>query len=176
MKTKTVKIALDSFGSFLGREKGCLVVRDREGKARRYPLFENSIAEIQVASGNTVSAGALATCGFWNIDCLILTRWGNPIAIVKSLVGDSHVETRICQYGALTNGKGLEIAKQIVLAKLEGHNQVLKKYGLRSLDTFRYSQDTKELSGNLKLVRARLMNIEGHFSRQNFSQIFDLFQ
>ena len=28
MKTKTVKVALDSFGSFLGRKKGCLVVRD----------------------------------------------------------------------------------------------------------------------------------------------------
>ena len=28
MKTKTVKIAVDGFGSFLGKEKGCLVVRD----------------------------------------------------------------------------------------------------------------------------------------------------
>ena len=115
MKTKTVKVALDSFGSFLGREKGCFVVKDREGKIKRYPLFENDVDEIRISSGNTVSSGALATCGFWHIDCLILTRWGNPIAIVRSLADDSHVETRICQYEALKNGKGLEIAKATVL-------------------------------------------------------------
>jgi hypothetical protein len=70
MKTKTVKISLDSFGSFLGREKGCLVVRDREGKIKKYPLFENSIAEIRLSSGNTVSGGALASCAFWDINLL----------------------------------------------------------------------------------------------------------
>jgi len=38
MKTKTVKIALDRFGELLGREKGCLVVKDRKGKHEKYPL------------------------------------------------------------------------------------------------------------------------------------------
>jgi CRISPR-associated protein Cas1 len=175
LKTKTVKIALDSFGSFLGREKGCLVVKDKEGKVKRYPLSENEIAEIRIKSGNTVSAGALATCGFWGIDCLILTRWGNPIAVVKSLVADSHVETRIAQYEALTNGKGLEIAKQVVLAKIRGYNEVLKKYGLRSLDYYRFSQSVNELKGDLDSVRNRLMSYEGKYSEQYFRQILQLF-
>jgi CRISPR-associated protein Cas1 len=176
LKTKTVKVALDSFGSFLGREKGCLVVRNREGKARRYPLFENSIAEIQVASGNTVSAGALATCGFWGINLIVQTQWGNPIAVLKSLNDDDHVKTRICQYQALTNGKGLEIAKQIVLAKIRGQNELLKKYGLRWLDYYSYSQAVKALrDDDIAKVRARLMSYEGKFSEQYFRQIFSLF-
>ena len=170
MKTKTVKIALESFGSYLGMEKGCFVVKDRNGETERYPLFENEIAEVQIKSGNSVSSGALASLGFWGIDLLILTQKGNPVAMLRSLDDDSHVQTRICQYEALNNGKGLEIAKQIVLAKLEGHNQVLKKYGLRSLDIFSYQQQIKAISGDLKFVRARLMDIEGHFSRQYFSQ------
>jgi CRISPR-associated protein Cas1 len=176
LKTKTLKIALDSFGSFLGREKGCLVVRNREGKARRYPLFENSIAEIQVASGNTVSAGALATCAFWNIDLIVQTQWGNPIAVLKSLNDDDHVKTRICQYQALANGKGLETAKQIVLAKIRGQNELLKKYGLRWLDYYPYSQAVKSTSGkDMQHVRARLMSYEGKFSEQYFRQVFQLF-
>lgn len=175
MKTKTVKIALDSFGSFLGREKGCLIVRDKEGKTKRYPLFENEISEIRVKSGNTITSGALATCGFWGIDCLILTRWGNPIASVRSLVDDSHVETRICQYEALKNRKGLEIAKQTVLAKLEGENRLLKKYGMKALDTFGYSQRIKALDGDLNVVRNRLMSYEGKYSEQYFKQILQLF-
>jgi CRISPR/Cas system-associated endonuclease Cas1 len=177
MKTKTVKIALDSFGSFLGREKGCLTVRNKEGKVKRYPLFENEISEIRIKSGNIISAGALATCGFWNIDCLILTRHGNPIATVRSLTDDSHVETRICQYEALKNDKCLEIAKQIVLAKIRGQNELLRKYGLRSLDVCYYSRAINELTASSigdssssllrrerRLARNRLMSYEGKCS------------
>lgn len=65
MKTKTVKIALEGFGSYLGMEKGCFIVKDREGNTQKYPLFESEISEIQVKSGNMISSGALACCGFW---------------------------------------------------------------------------------------------------------------
>jgi hypothetical protein len=52
LKTKTVKIALEGFGSYLGIEKGCFVVKDRNGEIERYPLFENQISEVQIKSGN----------------------------------------------------------------------------------------------------------------------------
>jgi len=112
MKTKTVKIALEGFGSFLGAQEGCLVVRDRLGKMAKFPLVENQIAGVQIKSGNFVSSGALAKAAFWKIDVLFLTQRGNPIAVLKSLTDDSHVETRISQYEALRSDKGLQIAKQ----------------------------------------------------------------
>ena len=55
---------------------------------------------------------------------------GRPGAVMKSLDDDSHVKTRLCQYEALNNGKGVYIAKQIVLAKIRGQNIVLEKYNL----------------------------------------------
>ncbi len=64
----------------------------------------------------------------------------NPIAVLKSLNDDDHVKTRIGQYEALKNGKGLETAKQIVLAKIRGQNELLKKYGLKWLDYYPYSK------------------------------------
>jgi hypothetical protein len=45
MKSKITKIALDGFGSYLGMEKGCFIVRDKGGKEERYPLFESEIGE-----------------------------------------------------------------------------------------------------------------------------------
>jgi hypothetical protein len=39
MKTKTIKIALEDFGSYLGMEKGCFTVKYREGHTEKYPLF-----------------------------------------------------------------------------------------------------------------------------------------
>jgi CRISPR/Cas system-associated endonuclease Cas1 len=100
MKTKTVKIALEGFGSYLGMEKGCFTVKNREGHTQKYPLFENLIDEIKVKSGNFISSGVLASCGFWGIDCLFLTQKGKPVAYLKSLDDDRHVKTRISQYEA----------------------------------------------------------------------------
>lgn len=134
VKSKTLKLRLDGYGSYLGMEKGCFTVKDREGNVTKYPLFESEIGEIQFKSGNMVSTGALASCGFWGIDCLFLTQKGRPVAMLRSLDDDSHVNTRICQYEALSNGKGVHIAKQFVLGKLEGQNQVLSKYGLKRHD------------------------------------------
>ena len=74
MKTKTVKIALDSFGSHLGMEKGCFIVKNREGIVQRYPLFENEISEVQIKSGNSVSSGALASLGFWGVNFTVSRR------------------------------------------------------------------------------------------------------
>ena len=175
MKTKTDKISLDGFGYYLGREKGCFIVRDRLGN-QSFPIVENRLSEIQLRSGNSVSTGALTTCAFWKIDCLILTQRGNPVGILKSLSDDSHVRTRICQYEALTNGKGVKIAKEITLAKIEGQNQLLKKYGLKWHDSFRYSQAIRALDEtDLNLIRNKLMSYEGKYSERYFRQILQLF-
>jgi CRISPR-associated protein Cas1 len=175
MKTRTAKIFLDDCGSFLGRGKGCLIVRDRKGKVEEYPLFENEIGEVQIRIGNSVSSGALATCAFWGIDTLILTQRGNPVAVLKSLEDDSHVETRICQYEALKNGKGMDAAKQIVLAKIEGQNRILRKYGFRQHDMMQIKDRIAGVeSVELKVIRNRLLTIEGHATEKYFNQVFQL--
>ena len=56
------------------------------------------------------------------------------MAMLKSLDDDSHVKTRLCQYEALGNGKGVEIARQIVLAKMKGQNSLLEMYDLKTHD------------------------------------------
>lgn len=175
MKTRVQKIFLDESGSFLGRGEGCLIVRDKNKKITKFPLFENEIGEAHLRIGNSVSVAALATLAFWNIDTLILTQRGNPVAVVKSLEDDSHVETRIRQYEALKNGKGVSIAKQIVLAKIEGQNRILRKYGFRQHDMMRIRDKISAVeSSELKILRNRLLTIEGHAAESYFKQVFKL--
>lgn len=84
---------------------------------------------------------------------------------------------RARQYEALKNDKCLEMAKAIVLAKIRGQNELLKKYGLRSLDVCYYSKAIGELNGNdRRLARNRLMSYEGKCSDQYFKQILPLFE
>jgi len=173
-KAKVKKIVLDTYGSFLGMEKGCFVVRDKHDKVEKYPLFEEEIGEVVLKSGNTVSVGVLASLGFWEIDTLILTRKGKPVAMLKSLEYDSHVKTRLCQYEAYSNSKGLHIAKQVLLGKIRGQNSILRKHGLDVNKNVVQVVENIE-SNNLRSLRRRLSAIEGKYAQHYFRQIFTLF-
>ena len=60
------------------------------------------------------------------------------------------------------------------MSKLEGQNQVLKKYGLRN-HGFSFKEKIENLEGDsLDKLRARLHGIEGRYSRRYFNQIFGL--
>jgi len=112
--------------------------------------------------------------GFWDIDVMIMTQRGRPVAMLKSLDDDSHVKTRLCQYEAYNSEKGITIAKQFVISKLEGQNQVLRKYGLRN-HGFSFKGKIETLEGeSLDKIRARLHGIEGRYSKRYFDQIFQL--
>ena len=91
-------------------------------------------------------------------------------------ISRKYVKTRISQYEALKNGKGIEIAEQIVIAKILGQNQILKKYGLRQHDVMRAKEGIDGAGiTDLTPLRQKLTNIEGRFTRYYFGQIFQLF-
>lgn len=163
--SKTLKIELSDYGSYLGRDAGCFEVRNKNGKIEQYPHFEKQIGECVLKSGNYVSVDALIDLALWNIDTYIMTKRNRVVAVLKNLEDDSHVKTRISQYQALENGKGVKIAQKIVKSKIEGQNRVLEKYGLRLIDSN---------IGDIE-NRKRLLAVESKSARRYFSQIFRLF-
>ena len=175
MKAKTLKIVLDGHGSYLGMQKGCFIIKDKEGNVKRFPMFESEIGEIQITSGNFVSSSVLASCGFWSIPIVVLSRNLKPVAVLRSLDDDEHIKTRIAQYEALKNGKGVQIAKAIVLSKIESQNIILKEYSLRQLDLMTFKAKIESLNSNsLTEIRKRLNPIEGKATEFYFKQIFQL--
>lgn len=168
--SKVAKIELSDYGSHLGMEKGCFKLTDKHGEVTLFPLFEKEIGEVILKSGNTVSTGALASLGFWNIDVLIMTQRGRPVGTLRSIEDNSHVETRINQYEAYKNtGKAIGIMKQIVKAKIEGQTRILRKYGLK----FHPYPQLPEYD-TIEMARRKLMYIEGKYSTNYFNQIFKL--
>jgi CRISPR-associated endonuclease Cas1 len=154
-------------------ERKSPLVKNKNGNVAKYPLFENEIVEVVLKSGNAVSTGALASLGFWGIDTLIMTQKGRPVAMLRSLDDDSHVKTRVCQYEALKDGRAFEIAKQFVKGKIEGQNQVLKKYGLKTDTSVKLRIDALETQ-NMAMFRRKLMQIEAKFSQFYFKQILQV--
>ena len=173
--TKTEKLNLDSSGYFLGREEGCLFVRDFKGNKRKYPLNMNTIGEIEIRSGNAVSSGALVTCCYFGIDLIVETARGHAVGVLVGLDNSSHVLNRLSQYQAFTSGKSFDIAKAFLIGKLRGQDSLLSKYGLHRLDPFCYEQVKNAEAKSLSTLRHTLTNIEGHCASQYFQQIFELF-
>jgi CRISP-associated protein Cas1 len=169
------KLLLDGNGSYLGMEKGCFVLKDKTGTIERYPLFEQEIGEVILKSGNSISTGALASFGFWDIDVIVMTSRGRPVAMLRSLDDDSYVQTRIAQYQASLDERAYSIAKSFITAKLESQNIILRKYGLEPhLDDFRDVIERSEAK-SLELFRRRLTGIEGKHTQRYYKQIFGLF-
>jgi len=173
--SKVVKIRLDGFGQTLRMQKGCYVVSHKNGESEKYPLVENEVGEVVLASGNTVSVGALVHLSLWNVDTLLLTARGHPVGTLRSLHNESHVSTRLAQYKALENGKGIHVAKQVVIKRIESQNLLLRKYGLRQHDLIRIKETIEHIeTDNLKALRHKLLPIEGRRTDRYFSQVFAL--
>jgi len=175
MRARTQKIVLEGHGSYLGMEKGCFIVKAKDGNVQRYPMFEGEIGEIIITSGNSISSSVLASCGFWDIPIVVMTKNLKPIAVLRSLDDDSYIKTRLAQYEAFKNGKAITIAKEIVYSKIESQNVVLQKYGLEQHDLMMVKAKIQSLNFNsLKEVRKRLLPIEGKASEHYFMEIFKL--
>src|SRR3972149_11727088 len=131
--SRKLRIELSNYGDYLGRNEGCFEVKHKDGKIENYPHFQKEIGEAVLQSGSYVSVDALIDLALWNIDTYIMTKRNRVVAVLKNLEDDSYVKTRVSQYEALSNGKGIEIAKRILKSKFEGQNKVLNKYGFRPL-------------------------------------------
>jgi len=174
--SKVLKVELSNFGSYLGRAEGCFEIRDKTGKIERYPHFEKEIGEAVLKSGSYVSVDALIDLALWNIDTYLMTKRNRVVAVLRNLEDDSHVQTRLSQYEALSNKKGIAIAKQFLLSKLESQNKVLRKYGLKQLETESVIREIESFaSEDLKIYRRRLTQIEAKCSRLYFKEVFKLF-
>lgn len=175
--TKTEKILiLNPHGKYLGYSGTDFIVRKDGKEVDRLPFFK--VGEILMKSGNAVSSGALASAGFWGIDVLIMTSSGKPVATMMALDDGSHVKTRMCQYEAYKNRKGVEIAKSLVLAKIEAQSLIFKKYKLIPFETLNVpskEQIALLYAENVDKIRNKLHAIEAKYSQHYFGQIVGLF-
>lgn len=172
--SKVLKIELNH-GDYMGTSEGCFVVRHKSGEVERYPFFEKEVGEVVLHNRSYVSTDALVSLCLWGVDVL-LTRAGTVVGFLRPIEDFAHVKTRIAQYEALRNGKGVEVAKTIVLGKLEGQNMVLRKYGLEQLDLDGLKGKIESLNcGSLEALWYRINQIEGKASQHYFKEVFRLF-
>ena len=162
--SKSLKIELGDYGSYLGRDVGCFELKTKDGCVEHFPHFEKEIGECVLKSGSYVSVDALIDLMLWKVDTYIMTRHNRVVGFLKNVEDDAHVKTRVAQYQALENGKGLKIAKEIENAKIQGQNMILRKYDLKAID-----RNVGDVG------KRKLLSIESQHAKHYFNQIFQLF-
>ena len=84
-KVKVLNLQVNIHGNYLGIDKGCITLRDKEKKVQCYPLSEAEVGEVVLNCGNTVSVDALAMLSLCGIDVVIAIHNGRPISMLKNL-------------------------------------------------------------------------------------------
>jgi CRISPR-associated protein Cas1 len=88
---------------------------------------------------------------------------------------DKRVKTRLKQYEAYKNHKGVVIAREIVKARVKSQRDLLDKYGLDS-SKLRLNLDKIDVDNKtIDQVRRRLTGLEGKCTEQYFKQYWTLF-
>jgi len=88
---------------------------------------------------------------------------------------DKRVKTRLKQYEAYQNHKGVNIAKEILKARISSQISLLEKY---CLDSSRLNVNFEKIDAENKTIdqiRSRLTGIEGKCTEQYFKQYWKLF-
>lgn len=174
--TKTEKIIIRNNGSFIGVTEDSFIIKHNDKETRTIPFYK--VGEIILKTRNCISTNALLYASIYNIDVLITSPLGKPIATFQPIKSRSHVKTRLKQYEAFKSEKGIEIAKQFIYGKVKAQTQVLKKYKLLPFESTKLpSIKTLEMihGNNVDFVRHKLTTIEATFTKHYFKQILPLF-
>lgn len=168
-------IVLSEFGKYLGTKNFDFIINN--GKEKTHSKAFHSVNEIKLCSGNTISTKALAWASIYGIKCLVTAQSGRPLGVLLPLNYDSHVKTRIKQYEAYSNVKGVTIAKKIIKAKIEAQASLLKKHHVDCDNKMKASLwKLEKLEANsIEKIRTRIHGIEGRFGRFYFRELMNLF-
>jgi len=132
------QVLVHGFGVSLGKKSERLVVRLR-GK----PLVELPLHDLQhvhvVSKGVSLSSDLVQELGLRGVKLAFATRGGEPVAMLSSPTHSATVAVRRAQMAAEGNGRGMDLARAIVVGKLRNQEKLLRYFakGQRKTDADR---------------------------------------
>jgi CRISPR-associated protein Cas1 len=173
-----LKIILSQFGQSLGVARDCFTIKQNKKLVDKIPFWKTN--EIVIASKNVVSVDSLLWASLYNVDVTFTMHNGKPLCFLHSIKDNGNVKTRLNQLKAYDSRKGLEIAKSVLLQKIENENNLLKHLDLKPYEQNKRVPSPSEiarieaekLTQNLRL---KLTHIEENYSVWFYAQVLHLF-
>jgi len=167
-----MSIQLLKYGEYL-HVKGHEFVVGGSEKKQRIPFHKVNHAVI--SSGNSVSTTALFWLATYGIETIVLSKTGKLVSTLVPAKDYARADTRLKQYEAYFNNKGVEIAKDLVRKRIESQISLM---GKNNLDPSRLENSLFQLDfegDRVDDIRAGLQGLEGRCTQEFFKQYFKQF-
>ncbi len=164
------------YGNYLGvnKKEGSFVLQKEYKIVDKVPFHLCSIA--YVSDGNSISSDALFYAGVYGIDVVLMSQTGRLISMMRPLNTDFDADVRIAQYDAYTKAKGVRIAKDILLAKVQTQIEFLEKHKLDSSKIYPHIGRIRGIRArNLDDARIMLVMMEANCTKVYFHEYASLF-
>lgn len=168
-----MQILLNEFGQYLGSDKENFIVYRNKKPIKKIPFYK--VKQVILTPGNTVSTSALFWCSIYNVNLMMASNTGRPLSMMLPLSAHANVKTRIKQYEAYYNSKGVEIAKAILSAKINNQTALLERHGFNGRGLKIVEKLPKIDGEKVDNIRPRLMGIESRCSKVYFGHVKTLF-
>jgi CRISPR-associated protein Cas1 len=177
-RVEHLKVILSQFGQSLGVSRDCFTIKQNKKLVDKIPFWKTN--EIVIASKNSVSVDSLLWASLYNVDVTFTMHNGKPLAFLHSIKNQGNVKTRLNQLRIYDSKKGLEIAKTILLQKIQNENTLLKHLNLKPYEQNKRVPQPSEIAkieGEriTQNLRLKLTHIEEDYSLWFYGQIFKLF-
>ena len=121
-----MNIELVGFGEYLGVHDQELMITKDYKVLKRVPFHKARQAVI--SSGNNVSSSALFWLATYGVETAIVSKTGKLVATIVPAGDDARADTRLKQYEAYFNRKGVEIAQAVAKKRAESEISMMEKH------------------------------------------------
>ncbi len=154
-------LIVDDFGASLRKKrKRVLIVIDE--KKNEVPL--KSIRDVIISGKVNLTSELIKSLAESGIDVLFTTPMGRPVARVVNVKLGGTAENRYEQYKSLENGRGIKIAKSIILGKIRNQMSNIRYYS-------KSRRMNAEISGKLYDIYTKIKEKYGELQDEEFDEI-----
>ncbi|MGR3319525.1 MAG: CRISPR-associated endonuclease Cas1 [Candidatus Anammoxibacter sp.] len=174
-----MQLVINTYGSYLRRKEGYFLVKNND---KQFEVSARKVDSIMITTGAYLSTDAIKLAVDNNIDIIFLDKFGDPYGRVWHSKLGSTAAIRRKQLEMTSNEKGLNIAKEWIVTKLDNQIDFLSR-----LKNSRAEKETtlnehiarldkakvklKGLAGTIDEKRGSIMGIEGSAGRTYFGAL-----
>ena len=170
-------IIINGYGYFLGLKSSRLILKKENEIIEEYPL--NRLKTIHIESnGVSLSSDLVFALGVRGIKVFFNT-YNSHIALHTDYEHKSVIVKKE-QYNSANNGKGVELARQIIIGKIKNQRSTLL-YHTRRIDVTMYKENIERLNSLIKSLkqhsiidRQYILGIEGKAADIYFHSLLNL--
>lgn len=170
-------LIVDDWKTFIGKKENRFeLLQDY----KKLEFSADDVGQIIITAASSISIGAIKLAMEKDIDIVFIGRFGTPIGRIYPCKLGGTTLTRKKQLEAYFSGKGLELAKTFVAAKVKNQATMLKALA-KSRKDVDFSEfiarmeagllQIGDIDGNLDDIREKLLGVEGNAASEYFQAL-----